>query len=79
MKDLLVVDNGFPLEFLAEAMDTTNYLQNRVLTNSQRGELIPEEEWTGKKQDVSHVKVFGSAINILIPKKKIYKSDIHKN
>ena len=60
MKDLLLIDSGFPLEFWAEAMDTANYLRNRLPTKTHRGEIIPEEAWTGKKLefdifvDVSH-------------------------
>ena len=49
MKESLLVDNGLPLEFWAEAMNIANYPQNKLLTKSQRGELIPEKEWTGKK------------------------------
>lgn len=79
MKDSLLIDSGLPLEFWAEAMETANYLRNRVPTKSQRGELVPEEAWTGRKQDVSHVRVFGSTVSVLIPKEKRHKSDIHKN
>lgn len=60
-------------------MDTANYLQNRLPTKSQEGELILKEAWIGKKQDVSHVKVFGNVVSVLIPKEKRHKSDIHKN
>lgn len=79
MKDSFLIDSGLPLEFWVEAMDTANYLQNRLPTKSQRGELIPEEDWTGEKQDVSHVKVFGSVVSVVIPKEKRYNSDIYKN
>lgn len=79
MKDSFLIDSGLPLEFWVEAMDTANYLQNRLPTKSQRGELIPEEDWTGEKQDVSHVKVFGSVVSVVIPKEKRYKSNIYKN
>ena len=34
IKDLLLVNNGLPIEFWAEAMDTTNYLRNRLPTKS---------------------------------------------
>lgn len=79
MKDSLLVNSGLPLEFWVEAMDTANYLQNCLLTKSQKGELIPEKSWTGEKQDVSHLKVFGSVVSIVIPKEKRHKSDIYKN
>lgn len=79
MKDSLLINSGLPLNFWAEAMETANYLRNRLPTKSQRGELIPEECWTGEKQDVSHIKVFGSVVSIAIPKEKRHKSDIYKN
>lgn len=49
MKDSLLVDSGLPLNFWAEAMETANYLRNRLPTKSRRGELIPEECWTGER------------------------------
>lgn len=79
MKDSLLIDSGLLLEFWAKAMDTTNYLQNRLFIKSQRGEIEIEEAWMEKKQDVSHVKIFGSIVSVLIPKKKRHKSDIYKN
>lgn len=50
-------------------MDTANYLCNRLPTKGTRGELILEEHWTEKKQDVGHIKVFGSTVSVVIPKK----------
>lgn len=80
MKDSLLVDSGLPLEFWAEAMDTANYLRNRLPTKiQQRGEIIPEEAWTGEKQDVRHLKVFGSVASVVILKEKRHKADIYKN
>ncbi len=43
MKDSHLLDSGLPLDFWAEAMDTANYLRNRLPTKSQMGELIPNE------------------------------------
>lgn len=79
IKDLLLWDSGLLLDFWAEAMDTTNYLQNRLPTKSQRGKLILEEAWSNKKQDVSYLKVFKSLASMEIPKEKRYKFDIQKN
>lgn len=79
MKDSLLIDSGLPLEFWAEAMDTANYLRNCFPTKSQRGKIIPEKNRPGEKQNVSHVKVFGSAVSIVILKEKRHKSDIYKN
>ena len=79
IKDSLLIDSRLPLKFWAEAMDTANYLRNRLPTKSQMGEMIPKEAWTEKKQDVSHVKIFGSVVSVLILKEKRHKSDIYKN
>ena len=43
MKDSLLLDSRFLLDFWAKAMDTANYLQNRLSIKSQRGKLIPKE------------------------------------
>lgn len=59
--------------------DTANYLRNHLPTKSQVGELILEESWTGEKQDVGHIKTFGSTVSVVIPKEKRHKSDIYKN
>lgn len=79
MKDSLLIDSGLPLQFWAEAMNTANYLRNRLPTKIQQGEIIPEVAWTGEKQDVRHLKVFGSVASVVIPKEKRHKSDIYKN
>ena len=49
MKDSLLLDSGLPLDFWAEAIDTANYLRNRLPTKSQKRELIPNEAWTEKQ------------------------------
>ena len=51
----------------AEACDTTFYVKNhcphRVL-----GMSTPEEAFTGKKHDISHLKIFGSSVYIHVTK-----------
>lgn len=79
IKDSLLVDSKLLLEFWAETIDTANYLQNCLSIKSQRRELIPEESWIEKKQDISHLKVFDSIVSVVISKKKRHKSDIYKN
>lgn len=50
IKDWLLINNGLSNNFLAEAMETLNYLQNRLPTkNGNHGELIFKESWTGNK------------------------------
>lgn len=44
MKDSMLIDSGLPNDFWAEAMETANYLRNRLPTRSKNyGEVIPEE------------------------------------
>jgi hypothetical protein len=52
------------------------YVQNR-LSHSALGLKTPEEMFTGKKPDVSHLKIFGCPvfIHIHIPKEKRNKLD----
>jgi hypothetical protein len=48
---------------------TTVYVQNR-LPHSALGLKTPEEMFTGKKPEVSHLKIFGYPLLIHIPKEK---------
>lgn len=44
IKDAILLDSGLPIDFWAEAMETANYLRNRLPTKSKaHGETIPEE------------------------------------
>lgn len=70
MKDFLLIDSDFFLKFQAKVINITNYIQNCLSIKSQISELVLKKTWTKKKQDVSHIKVFGSIVNILIPKEK---------
>lgn len=79
MKDSLLIDSGPPNNFWAEAMETSNYLRNRLPTKSRNhGELIPEEAWTGKRQNLAHVRILGSLVLIDIPPEERSKSDFRK-
>lgn len=79
MKDSLLIDSGLLNNFWAEAMETANYLRNRLPTRSKNhGKVIPREAWTGKRQDLSHVRIFGSLVLANIPEEKRSKSDFQK-
>ena len=79
IKDSLFMDSGLPNDFWAEAMETFNYLHNRLLTRSKSyGELIPEEAWTNRRQNLSHIRIFGSLVFVDISHKKKSKSDFQK-
>jgi hypothetical protein len=53
----------------AEAAMVVVYVQNR-LSHSALGFKTPEEIFTGKKPEVSHLKIFGCLVFIHIPKEK---------
>jgi hypothetical protein len=60
-------DQGLPMHLWAEACNTMVYVQNhcphRIL-----GMSTPEEAFTGKKPDVSHLNFFGSFVYVHVTK-----------
>ena len=67
-------DQDLPMHLWAEAAKTTVYVQNRtshrVLENK-----TPKEVFSGKKPEVSHLRIFGCPVYIHIPKEKRTKLD----
>ena len=59
-------------------MDISNYLYNRLLIWQNGPVFIPKEAYTGIKQNLEHVQIFGSRVSTFIPTKKCTKSDIRK-
>jgi hypothetical protein len=62
-------DQDLPMCLWAEAAMAVVYVQNR-LSHSALGFKTPEEMFTGKKPEVSHLKIFGCPVFIHIPKRK---------
>lgn len=76
IKDSLLIDSSLPNDFWAETMETSNYLRNKLPTRSRsHGKLILEEAWTNWRQNLSHIRIFGSLVLVDIPHKKRSKSD----
>ena len=48
-----------PKEFWAETVDCTIYFSNRCSTKNLN-DMAPQEAWSGRKPNVSHLKVFES-------------------
>jgi hypothetical protein len=65
----MIHDQDLPMCLWAEAAMTVVYVQNR-LSHSALGFKTPEEMFTGKKPEVSHLKIFGCPVFIHIPKEK---------
>ena len=80
MKDSFLIDSKLPNQFWAEVMDTTNYLQNRLLIRriADKTIIIPEEAWIEVRQNLEHIQIFGSRISTYISSKKYSKSDVYK-
>ena len=64
---VMLHDQGLPIHLWVEAYDTAVYVKNhfphRVL-----GMSTPEEAFSGKKPDISHLKIFGSPVYIHVTK-----------
>ena len=61
-----------PKFYWAEAVRTTVYLQNLASAN---GGVSPHELYFGKKPNLAQLKVFGSIVNVHVPKEKLRKLD----
>ena len=68
----MIHDQDLPMCLWVEAAMAVVYVQKR-LSHSSLGFKTPEEMFTGKKLEVSHLKIFGCPVFIRIPKEKINK------
>jgi hypothetical protein len=70
----MIHDQDLCMCLWAEAAMAVVYVQNR-LSHSALGLKTPKEMFTGKKPEVSHLKIFGCPVFIHIPKEKRNKLD----
>ncbi|KFD60695.1 hypothetical protein M514_27126 [Trichuris suis] len=54
----MLIDAGLSTDLWAEAIGTANYLRNRCPTKALRN-VRPGEAWSGRKPNLSHLKIFG--------------------
>jgi hypothetical protein len=71
----MIYDQDISMCLWVEAAKTTVYVQNR-LSHSALGFKTPEEVFSGKKLEVSHLKIFGCPVFVHIPKEKRNKMDL---
>ena len=69
----MLFEAGLSKAFWAEAVSTAVYLLNRSPTHGH--DVTPEEAWSGRKPNLSHVRVFGTKAMVFIPKQKRRKWD----
>jgi transposase InsO family protein len=67
-------EKNLPNYFWAEAVATAIYIMNRTPTLAVHG-MTPEEKFTGKKTDVSHLIMFGCIAYVHVPEEKRSKLD----
>ncbi len=67
-------EKNLPNYFWAEAVETTVYIMNRTPIAVVHG-MTPEEKFTSKKPDVSHLRVFGCITYVHVPDEKRSKLD----
>jgi len=67
-------EKNLPNYFWAEVVATAIYVMNLTPTAAVHG-TIPEEKFTGKKPDVSHLRVFGCIAYVHVLEEKTSKLD----
>lgn len=70
----MLINANLQKQYWAEAVSTAAYLINRSPTRTLEYST-PEEIWSGKKPDVSHLKIFGCEVMVHVPKEKTRKWD----
>lgn len=75
----LLYDASFDKRLWAEAVNTAVYLKNRSPAAALDNNTTPYEMWTGRKPDLSHIRLFGSPAMVHIPKVKRNKWDKKSN
>lgn len=65
-------DQGLPLFLWAKASNTVVYLQNKSPHHVLRN-VTPEEDFSGKKPDVGHFRIFGCFTYSYVPKENMTK------
>lgn len=58
--------NHLPNDYWAEAVACAAYILNRCPTKSVQ-KIVPEEAWNGRKQNVTHMRVFGYVAYAHVP------------
>ena len=65
----MIHDQGLHMHLWEEASSTVVYVQNRR-PHKILGNKTPEEVFTGKKLEVSYLRIFGCTVYIHVPKEK---------
>jgi hypothetical protein len=66
----MLIGAKLPTELWGEAADTACYLYNRTPCNYKEQVVTPEEIWTGKKPDLTHLRVFRCVVYAQLAKEQ---------
>jgi hypothetical protein len=69
-----MVEKSMPHHYWAEAVATAIYIMNRTPIAAVHG-MTPEEKYSGRKPDLSHLKVFGCIGYVHVPNELRTKLD----
>ena len=58
---------GLSEKYWAEAVEIASFIRNRTPTSTLDGNKTPLETWSGRKPDVSNMKVFGCIAYAHVP------------
>ncbi|KAI5314278.1 hypothetical protein L3X38_043454 [Prunus dulcis] len=75
MAKCLLLEKKIPLDFWAEAVNTSVYILNRCPTKAL-SKKTPFEAYGGRKTGIKHLKVFGSLCYAHVPKQQRQKLDL---
>lgn len=67
-------DANLPKIYWAEALSTAAYIINRS-PSRVLNDMTPEEKWSGRKPNISHMKIFGCKAMVHVPKQHRCKWD----
>lgn len=67
----------FPNDYWAKVVACVAYILNRCPTKSVQNN-VPEEAWSGRKQNVTHMRVFGCVVYSRVPDELGNKLDINE-
>jgi Integrase core domain. len=68
MTRCMLIDSELHDKYWGEAVNTANYLQNRLPTRCR--DITPYELWYSRKPDIKHLQIFGCTAYVHIPKEQ---------
>jgi len=74
----LLADAKLPPSLWGRAVQTAQYLRNRLPTKTLSGKVTPHEVLTGKKPDLSHLRIWGCQCFVNIPVELREKGGPHR-